>query len=114
MIKSVHFKNFKALIDTTLPLNRFTLIVGPNGSGKSTAMQALSMFSRPIEDDFRRVASVGLKPAERDVVAITVNWALNELISERTREWLENQSIQFPQLPDTSLEFKSIWWREGN
>jgi AAA15 family ATPase/GTPase len=41
MIESVHFRNFKALRDTTLPLGRFTLIVGPNASGKSTALQAL-------------------------------------------------------------------------
>lgn len=42
MIRSIQFKNFKVLRDTTLPLERFTLIVGPNGSGKSTALQALN------------------------------------------------------------------------
>jgi len=40
MIKSIRFRNFRALRDVTLPLGRFTLLVGPNGSGKSTAMQA--------------------------------------------------------------------------
>lgn len=45
MITSIHFKNFKALRDTTLKLGRFTLIVGPNGSGKSTAMQAIRVFT---------------------------------------------------------------------
>ncbi len=45
MIESVHFQNFKALRDTTLPLGRFTLIVGANGSGKSTAMRAIQMMS---------------------------------------------------------------------
>ena len=41
MITSIHYKNFKALQDATLPLGRFTLIVGANGTGKSTAIKAL-------------------------------------------------------------------------
>ncbi len=47
MIESIHFQNFKALRDTTLPLGRFTLLVGPNGSGKSTAMQGLIIMQSP-------------------------------------------------------------------
>ena len=42
MLKSVHFKNYKALEDAKLPLGRFTLMVGPNGSGKSTALTAIA------------------------------------------------------------------------
>jgi predicted ATPase len=45
MFESITFLNFKALRDTTLPLNRFTLIVGPNGSGKSTALNAFLALS---------------------------------------------------------------------
>ncbi len=41
MLEAIHFENFKALRDTTLPLSPFTLIVGPNGSGKSTVLDAL-------------------------------------------------------------------------
>lgn len=44
MIGSIHFKNFRVLRDTTLPLSPFTLIVGPNGSGKSTVFVALEWF----------------------------------------------------------------------
>src|SRR3954453_1779194 len=43
-IQSITFSNFKALVNTTLPLGRFTLIVGPNGSGKSTALQAIQFL----------------------------------------------------------------------
>ncbi|MGH9929962.1 MAG: AAA family ATPase [Pyrinomonadaceae bacterium] len=51
MIKSIHFQNFKALRDATLPLGPFTLIVGPNGSGKSTAMQALRFAAGPSANE---------------------------------------------------------------
>ncbi|MBX7171074.1 MAG: AAA family ATPase [Pyrinomonadaceae bacterium] len=47
MITSIHYKNFKALQDATLPLGRFTLIVGANGTGKSTAVKSLEMFKSP-------------------------------------------------------------------
>jgi predicted ATPase len=59
MIKSIHFKNFKALRDATLPLGPFTLIVGPNGSGKSTAMEALRFAKRPQNYDFNHIVSAG-------------------------------------------------------
>lgn len=44
MIESVHFQNFKALRDATVPLGRFTLLIGPNGSGKSSVLQGLQML----------------------------------------------------------------------
>ena len=46
LLKSITFKNFKALRDATLPLSPFTLIVGPNGSGKSTVLDSLREFQR--------------------------------------------------------------------
>jgi len=58
MITSIHYKNFKALHDCTLPLGRFTLIVGPNGSGKSTAMQALKVAGEPMKTFWDEIVSV--------------------------------------------------------
>src|SRR5260370_21817801 len=66
MIKSIHFRNFKALRDATLPLGPFTLIVGPNGSGKSTAMQAFSFVHHPSQYDYGRIVTAGL-PQPSDV-----------------------------------------------
>jgi predicted ATPase len=74
MIKSVCFRNFKALRDTVLPLGRFTLIVGPNGSGKSTAMQALRAMSDPARVDFRRIATAGLPLNGKTVAEVIVEW----------------------------------------
>lgn len=39
MIETVSFKNFKALRDVTVPLERFTVLVGPNASGKTSVLQ---------------------------------------------------------------------------
>lgn len=47
MIEWIKFQNFRVLRDTTLPLERFTLLVGPNGSGKSTVFRALRFFHHP-------------------------------------------------------------------
>jgi len=42
MIETVSFKNFKALRDVTIPLERLTVLVGPNASGKTSVLQGLS------------------------------------------------------------------------
>jgi predicted ATPase len=41
MIQTVSFKNFKALRDLTISLERFTVLVGPNASGKTSVLQGL-------------------------------------------------------------------------
>ena len=70
MIKAIHFKNFKALRDTTLPLGRLTLLVGPNGSGKSTALQGVNFW----KVSFRNTLSVGVDLATHPEISITVRW----------------------------------------
>lgn len=41
MIDNVRIKNFKALEDARLNLERFTVLVGPNASGKTSVLEAL-------------------------------------------------------------------------
>ncbi len=63
MIKSIEFHNFKALRETTLPLERFTLLLGPNGSGKSSALQAIQWAKNnawPYYEELVSVGSIGL------------------------------------------------------
>jgi predicted ATPase len=67
LIESVHFQNFKALRDTTLPLGRFTLIVGANGSGKSTAMQALETLMQGRNVDLGQTISSDLRDSPFEV-----------------------------------------------
>ena len=74
MIESIHFKNFKVLRDTTLPLGPFTLIVGPNGSGKSTALQALEVTPNASRIKFDGLVTVGLDPDSARSVEVLIAW----------------------------------------
>ncbi|HEY0380432.1 MAG TPA: ATP-binding protein [Pyrinomonadaceae bacterium] len=106
MIKSVHFKNFKALRDATLPLSRFTLIVGPNGSGKSTAMQALLMAGRPNQyRDAKQFLSADLNQLEKVQVNIEIVWELGALQFTSMSGWLLRLNLASPQGPTYKDKF---------
>jgi len=74
VIKSIEFLNFKALRNTTLPLNRFTLIVGPNGSGKSTATEAFRFALHPDRYEFNKIISAGLEGRSDRAVEVSISW----------------------------------------
>ncbi len=48
MIQSVRIQNFRGHTDTTIPLERFTLLVGENGVGKTSAMEAMHLLPQMI------------------------------------------------------------------
>src|SRR6266511_5319098 len=77
MIRAIHFQNFKALREATLPLGPFTLIVGPNGSGKSTAMQGLRFVSEPDAYKFDEIATAGWERKSDPVVEVEIEWLEN-------------------------------------
>lgn len=85
MIKRIHFKNFKVLKNTTLPLGKFTLIIGPNGSGKSTAVSALRRMIAMQMVTRAEVASAGTPPGEP--VSIRVEYAPPYEQFEALTEW---------------------------
>src|SRR5690242_6508938 len=60
MIQSIRFANFKALRDTALPLQQFTLLVGANGSGKSTVLQALEALRNPGHFSYQTLVTAGV------------------------------------------------------
>jgi predicted ATPase len=68
MIKAIHFKNFKALRDCTLPLGRLNILVGPNGSGKSTALSSLRFLASGKDwGDGLITAGVGLAQGKTQI-----------------------------------------------
>lgn len=94
MIESIHYQNFKALRDTTLPLDSFTLIVGPNGSGKSTAMTALQMARAPDQCRFNEVVTAGLQTDYLATVEITINWRIGKVEFTSKSGWTHPFSKQ--------------------
>src|ERR1700722_13060807 len=55
MIHAVRFRNFKALRDVELTLDRFTILVGPNASGKTSVLDGIHVLSRLSSTDPRFV-----------------------------------------------------------
>lgn len=64
MIHSVRFRNYKALRDVELELDRLTVLVGPNASGKSSVLAGLHQLTRLAFTDpryvFEGAAGVGV------------------------------------------------------
>jgi len=50
MIKEINIKNYKSILDTTLHLSPFTLLIGANGTGKSNFLQSLKAVSEVLND----------------------------------------------------------------
>jgi predicted ATPase len=84
-IESIAFSNFKALVNTTLPLGRFTLIVGPNGSGKSTALQGIAAVGSGAAygRDFIRFRTAASGTDSSAPPEIVVAWNSNREIKTR-------------------------------
>lgn len=51
LISAVHVKNFRSILEESLPCDRLTALVGRNGSGKSTFLAALEFFYDPLAGD---------------------------------------------------------------
>jgi putative AbiEii toxin of type IV toxin-antitoxin system len=84
MIQTVSFKNFKALRDLTISLERLTVLVGPNASGKTSVLQGLdSLFFLRHNDpryfskerDFYVLRSHGAPSNGSIVIRGTGTWA---------------------------------------
>ena len=66
--------NFKCFTETQIPLNRLTVMAGANGNGKSTAIQALLLLRKTIEENFK----YGKTNYEVQTDTLNANVALNE------------------------------------
>ncbi len=42
MIKLIHIKNFKSVVDLSLDLGNFNVLIGENGCGKSNILEAVA------------------------------------------------------------------------
>ena len=67
-IKTVHVKNFRSILDESLPCDSLTALVGRNGSGKSSFLRALEFFYSPsaavtVEDFYAQDVSNNIEIA---------------------------------------------------
>ena len=55
-LKEVSIRNYRSILEATLPCDNLTALVGPNGSGKSSFLNAIQLFYNPtakvIREDF--------------------------------------------------------------
>src|SRR4051812_36406430 len=63
MIKSTEIKNFKSVVDLSLDLGSFNVLIGENGSGKSNVLEAIAFGAAASADklDFEFLGSRGLR-----------------------------------------------------
>lgn len=50
MLTRLRIRNFKRFEDVTIELGNPVVFIGPNNSGKSTALQALALWKRGMQE----------------------------------------------------------------
>ncbi|EKT3967450.1 AAA family ATPase [Flavobacterium psychrophilum] len=63
MIDSIHIKNFKSIVDLTIDLGKFNVIIGENGCGKSNILEAIAFGAASSADklDYEFLGSRGIR-----------------------------------------------------
>ena len=51
MIDNIRIRNYKSIVDLTLDLGRFNVIIGTNGCGKSNILEAITMGALGVSDN---------------------------------------------------------------
>ena len=46
MLRRIHIRNYKSLVDLEVTLDSLVVVFGPNGAGKSNFLDALQLLSR--------------------------------------------------------------------
>ncbi len=66
MINNISIKNFKSVVDVSLPLGRFNLLIGANGCGKSNILEGIAMGAAASSNklDYEYFANRGMRVVE--------------------------------------------------
>lgn len=83
MITEINIKNFKSIVDLTLPLSNINVFIGENGCGKTNILEAVG-FTPPV--DLPNLYAKGIRGAKPSLI-------FNSFASETTK-------------PETTLYFK--------
>lgn len=68
MIDNISIENFKSVVDVSLPLGRFNLLIGANGCGKSNILEGIAMGAAASSDklDYEYFANRGIRVVEHN------------------------------------------------
>lgn len=91
ILKSIHVKNFRCILDEKLECDSLTALVGPNGAGKSCFLRALELFysTSPKVDSLDFYAEETSEPIE-----ITIAYAsLEPEANEQFKSYIENGQL---------------------
>ena len=66
MVENIRIRNYKSIVDLTLDLGRFNVIIGTNGCGKSNILEAITMASAASQDklDAESLKNRGIRETE--------------------------------------------------
>lgn len=114
MISNVLIKNYKSVVDVSLPLGRFNILIGANGCGKSNILEAIAMGAAASSDklDYEYFANRGIRvveprfmlPAFEDIEAEVISIALsNENNNVATFDIRYNKDLKPAQWQDDSV-----------
>lgn len=81
VLKRIHIKNFRSIVDATIELDDFNFFVGKNDSGKSNVLKAINLFFNERTDydtpfnfavDYSKFAKRSIHQAKEIVIALDV------------------------------------------
>ena len=66
MIQEITIKNYKSVVDVSLPLGRFNLLIGANGCGKSNILEGIALGAAASSDklDYEYFGNRGIRLVE--------------------------------------------------
>ena len=66
MINNISIKNYKSVVDVSLPLGRFNLLIGANGCGKSNILEGIALGAAASSDklDYEYFGNRGIRVVE--------------------------------------------------
>ena len=70
MIDRIRIENYKSIVDLTLELGRFNVIIGTNGCGKSNILEAITIgaLGESGNADIGRLATYGIRVSDPDLM----------------------------------------------
>lgn len=66
MVENIRIRNYKSIVDLTMDLGRFNVIIGTNGCGKSNILEAITMAAAASQDklDAESLKNRGIRETE--------------------------------------------------